>query len=148
MTQKDAVFSAVSQILASNNISFTANSTNATSVLNRELRAQINTRLVADFQSGSVELSDDAKNKLNDTAELRAYISGLVSNWLRKDPRLNGGTVIATTSSSSSNVRGNKSIKSDPQLQALRKLAQSQVEPSKRLEIQAHIDRRIAELSE
>ena len=145
MTQKDAVFSAVSQVLSSNNITFTANSTNASAVLNRELRLQINGVLVQQFLAGSVELSEDAKNKLNDESELRAYISGLVSNWLRKDPRLNGGTVLATTSSKSTLT---KSIKSDPQLQALRKLHSAQVEPAKRLEIQAHIDRRIAELSE
>lgn len=146
MTQKDAVFSAVSQILASNNVSFTANSTNATAVLNRELRSQINGVLVQQFLAGNVELSEDAKEKLNDESQLRAYISGLVSNWLRKDPRLNGGTVLATTTSTKSTL--SKTIKSDPQLQALRKLHNAQVEPSKRLEIQAHIDRRIAELSE
>lgn len=148
MTQKDAVFSAISQILASNNIAFTASSTNVASLLTRELRSQINTRLVADFTSGAVEMSDDAKSKLNDVAELRAYISGLVSNWVRKDPRLNGGTILATSTSSSSSSRNSKVLKSDPQLQALRKLHQSQVEPTKRQEIQAHIDRRIAELNQ
>jgi len=146
MTQKDAVFSAVSQILASNNISFNPSSTNVASLLTRELRSQINARLVADFTSGSVEMSDDAKTKLNDVAELRAYISGLVSNWVRKDPRLNGGTVLATTGSSTTNA-SSKTLKTDPQLQALRKLHKAQVEPSKRLEIQAHIDRRVEELS-
>ena len=146
MTQKDAVFSAISQILASNNISFNPNSTNVATLLTRELRSQVNARLVADFNAGAVELSDDAKSKLNDTAALRAYISGLVSNWLRKDPRLNGGTVLATSTSSATQT--SKVLKTDPQLQALRKLHTSQVEPAKRMEIQAHIDRRIAELKQ
>lgn len=146
MTQKDAVFTAVSDTLVSNGISFQSNSVNAANLLTRELRAQINARLVTEFVNGGVELSDDAKDKLTDKAVLRAYISGLVSNWVRKDPRLNGGTVLATTSSTS--TVSNKSLKSDPQLQALRKLYTTQVEPTKRQEIQAHIDRRIAELSE
>lgn len=145
MTQKDAVFSAISQILATNNISFQPSSTNVASLLTRELRAQINAVLVANFNAGSIELSDDAKNKLQDVAELRAYISGLVSNWVRKDPRLNGGTVLAT--STSTTTTSSKNIKSDPQLQALRALHKSQLDTTKQLEIQAHIDRRIAELT-
>lgn len=145
MTQKDAVLSAISTVLANNNIKFQPNVTNVASVLTRELRSQINTLLTVEFSNGSVDMSDDAKSKLNDVAELRAYISGLVSNWVRKDPRLNGGAVIATTSSSTTTV--SKSLRNDPQLQALRKLQSAQVETSKQVEIQGFIDKRIAELS-
>lgn len=144
MTQKDAVFSAVTQILASNNVSFQSGSTDVSTLLTRELRAQINTRLETDFRSGSVEMSDDAKSKLNDTAELRAYISGLVSNWVRKDPRLNGGTTVATTSTTTVSA---KTLRNDAQLKALRAFLSAQVDPLRRQEIQGYIDQRIAELS-
>ena len=147
MTQKDAVLGAVTQVLTNNNILFTPSSTNVVPLLTRDLCLQINAVLVAEFTAGNVELSNEAKNKLSNVTDLRAYVSGLVSNWVRKDPRLNGGIVIATTSSSRSTVN-NKVIKADPQLQALRKLYSSQVEPSKRQEIQSHIDRRVAELKE
>lgn len=145
MTQKDAVFNAITQVFASNSISFTPNATNVAGLLTRELRSQINARLVTDFSSGSVELSDDAKSKLENVLELRAYISGLVSNWVRKDPRLNGGNIVATTSSSTSSV--SKVLRNDAQLQALRKLHAAQVDSSKQAEIQGHIEKRISELT-
>jgi hypothetical protein len=144
MTQKDAVFFAVTQTLTSNNVSFTANSTDVSSVLNRDLRSKINSVLVDQFKTGAVEISDEAKSKLNDTAALRAYVSGLVSNWVRKDPRLNGGSIIATTNPTSSSK---KQFKSDPQLKAMRILLSTQVDQTKRDEIEAFISARVATLS-
>lgn len=144
MTQKDAVFTAVTTVLASNGISFQVNMTNVFPVLTRALRSQVNDYLQTEFLAGNVDISDDAKPKLADVVALRAYISGLVSNWVRKDTRLNGGTVVATTSASSSNVR---SVRNDAQLKAMRVLLSSQDDPIKQGEIQAFIDKRVAELN-
>lgn len=141
MTQKDAVFNAVTSVLANNNITF-ASGSNVADLLTRELRSQINTQLMSDFQAGNVALAADSQSKLTNTVELRNYVSGLVSNWVRKDPRLNGGTVVATTSSSST-----KSLNSDPKLRALRKLHATQTDLNRKAEIQGYIDARLEELS-
>jgi hypothetical protein len=142
MTQKDAVFSAITSVLANNNIAFTQNNTNAAELMTRELRAQVNAQLRDLFENGSIELSEEANSKLQDTAALKAYISGLVSNWLRKDTRLNGGSVVATTAPSVS-----RALREDNQLIALKTLLNTETDTNRRNEIQAHIQRRTSELS-
>jgi hypothetical protein len=97
--------------------------------MTRELRAQVNARLVHDFLSGTVKLD----REFNDS-ELKAYVSGLQSNWLRKDTRFNAG---APTKS--------KRV-SDPQLKALYSLIKIAPEAD-HAEIQTHIDARLAEIS-
>jgi len=133
MTQKDAVFSVVTATIANAGIDFKIGIDNAANVLTRELRATINDELSAMFLDGQVEISDEARTKLSNTSELRAYVSGLVSNWVRKDNRLSGSTVSTT-------------LQSDPQLRALKKLQRSQTDPSHRLEIQNFINKRTSEL--
>ena len=135
MTQKDAVFSVVTSVIEDAGFNFEVGKDDASSLLTKTLRTQINSELVRMFDNSEVDLSDEARSKLNDAASLRSYVSGLVSNWLRKDARLNGGTTTG------------KSISVDPQLRALRKLQSSQTDPSRRLEIQKFIDKRTAELS-
>lgn len=128
-SQKEAVFDAVSAVLQQNGIAFEPG-TNVSSLMTRELRAQVNQRLFSAFQSGTVKLD----REYNET-DLKAYVSGLQSNWLRKDKRFNGGTV------------GKASKKPvDPQLKALYGLIQIAPEAD-RPEIQSHIDARIAELT-
>jgi hypothetical protein len=136
MTQKDAVFTAVMHVLEDAGINFVVGTDDAAAVLNRELRAAINTRLVHDFLNGAIELSDEAKAKRGDNSKLKAYVSGLVSNWVRKDNRLNGGRTPSSTKT-----------ETDPQLKALKKLQSSQTDVSKRLEIQSFIDKRHEELN-
>ena len=138
MTQKDAVFSAVTTVIINNNLQFISGTTDAATLLNRTLRAQINTILVTQFRNGEIELSDEAKNKLANESALKAYVSGLVSNWVKKDPRLNGGNTIKTTST--------RTV-ADPQVVALRRLLRTQTDSIKRQEIQGFIDKRLAELN-
>ena len=82
MSQKEAVYNAVTQVLSSNNITISGG---VAPHMTREFRSQVNEILFNSFRSGNVEL----KSEYSD-AELRAYVSGLQSNWIRKDTRLNG----------------------------------------------------------
>ncbi len=135
MTQKDAVFSVVTSIIVGSGIKFQVNKDVAANILTKDMRTQVNNALVEKFLTGDVELSDEARGKLTDEPALRAYVSGLVSNWLRKDSRLNGG------------IAAPKKSNADPQLKALKKLQSSQTDPSRRLEIQTFIDKRTSELN-
>jgi len=130
VTQKEAVFNAVSAVLQQNGIAIEPG-TNVVDLMTRELRAQVNQRLFDAFQSGTVKLD----REYSDT-ELKAYVSGLQSNWLRKDTRFNGN----------GDTSAPKKV-SDPQLKALYGLMKIAVGDEDRIEIQSHIDARLAQIS-
>ena len=138
MNQKEAVFSAVNNVLAENNISFDAG-TDAKTLITKALRASIVDVVVAGFKSGEVELSAEAATKFDTDQKLKTYTSGLVTNWLNKDKRLNGGMAYVAKNP------GSRAGSGDPQLKALKALI-TQVDETARPEIQAAIDARIAEI--
>ena len=81
-TQKESVFQAVSTVLDQAGIEIEGN---VAEHMSRERRASVNAILFESFRAGNIELD----REYTDT-ELKAYVSGLQSNWLRKDKRLNG----------------------------------------------------------
>ena len=126
MTQKEAVFQAV------NNVCGAVDGAYAPS---KEERAQINSILFEGFRSGKIELE-----KEYDDSGLKAYVSGLQSNWLRKDKRLNGGTQYVAKNP------GSRAGSTDPQVKAMRLLLGTKTDAAERAEIQAFIDKRVAEI--
>ncbi len=76
MSQKEAVFSAVTNVCGESDGAYTPT---------KEQRASVNQILFEGFRSGTIECEKDY-----DDSGLKAYVSGLQSNWLRKDKRLNG----------------------------------------------------------
>jgi hypothetical protein len=135
LTQKEAVYSAIMSVLGENNISL-VEGTDVSSVMTREIRSQVSQILVEGFRSGSIELD----REFNDT-ELKTYVSGLQSNWIRKDSRLNGGTKYVAKNP------GSRAGSGDAQLKAMRALLSTLTEESDRSEVQKHIDARIAEIN-
>lgn len=127
-SQKEAVFHAVTHVVGS------VPDTGPVE-LTREQRAQVNMILFEGFRSGTIELD----REYSDT-ELKAYVSGLQSNWLRKDKRLNGGVAYVPKNP------GSRAGGGDAQLKALRTLQKMQTDPAKILEIQSFIDKRLAEI--
>lgn len=134
-TQKDAVYSAITSVLTEHNI-VVDETLNINAVMTRELRSQVNQILFEGFKAGSIKLDKDFTD-----SELKAYISGLQSNYLRKDKRLNGGTkYIAQNPGSRVGV-------SDPSLKAMRALLSTLTSESDKLEVQAAIDSRLSEIN-
>jgi hypothetical protein len=127
MTQKEAVFTAVTNVVGT--IDGTYNPT-------REQRHQINAILFEGFKAGKIDLD----REYNDT-ELKSYVSGLQSNWLRKDKRLNGGVAHMTKNPGSRKGSG------DAQIKALKALLDTVVTDEEKSEIQGYIDARYAELT-
>ena len=134
-SQKEAVFSAVSSVLSENGITVNEGESYST-YLNRELRAQVTNILVEGFNSGTIALD----KTFSSDAELRTYCSGLTSNWLRKDARLNGGVKYAAKNP------GSRVGSSDASLKAMRALLSTKTDPSEKAEIQSFIDTRVAEI--
>lgn len=86
LTQREAVFQAVRSALK------TAFKDHAKIILSNEQRKVVSESLIKDFKAGKIALKNTPANqaKLKSPELLKTYISGLINNWLRRDPRLNG----------------------------------------------------------
>lgn len=133
-TQKEAVFTAVSNVLSQEGISIKENEAVS---MTKEFRARVNAILFEGFKNGTIELDKEVKSD----SELKGYISGLQSNWLRKDTRLNGGTKYSAKNP------GSRAGSGDPSLKAMRLLLNSVKTESEKAEIQGYIDTRLAEIN-
>lgn len=127
MSQKEAVFSAVTNVCGLKDGPY---------VLTKEERTSVNQILFEGFKSGNITFSEDLPNDV----ELKAYVSGLQSNWLRKDKRLNGGTAYVAKNP------GSRKGSSDPQIKAMRALLATRTDETERAEIQAFIDARMTQI--
>lgn len=118
MKQKDAVYQAVTSVFEDNDIHF-EDGMNATELLSKEHRASVHAIVTEGLTSGNVEFADTPSNqaKMEDPSKMSSYVSGLISNWLRKDERLNGGVKYTPKNP------GSRIGSTDPQLKALRGLA-------------------------
>ena len=127
-TQKEAVFQAVKNVVGEQDGAYTPT---------KEQRAQVNNILFEGFRNGTIELD---KTEISDS-DLKSYVSGLQSNWLRKDKRLNGGTMYVAKNP------GSRAGSGDASLKAMRTLLASVSTDSEKAEIQSYIDARLAEIS-
>jgi len=127
MKQKDAVFQAVSNTVELED--------GASVSLSKEQRETVVNILAEGFLSGQI----DYQGTVNPD-EIRGYCSGLLSNWLRKDTRLNGGVKYEAKNP------GSRAGNSDPAIRAMRTLMSTKTEPSEIAEIQSFIDKRLAEI--
>lgn len=134
-TQKEAVFNAVTNVLAEAGISINEGEDFGPH-LTRELRAQVTGVLAEGFNNGTISLD----KTFEDEAALRTYCSGVTSNWLRKDKRLNGGVKYIAKNPGSRVGSGDASLK------AMRLLLSTVSSDSDRVEIQAAIDARVSEI--
>ena len=127
MNQKEAVFVSVVNVTG-----FTGEGVCTPS---KEQRASVCAILFEGFRSGSIQLDREFTDP-----ELKNYVSGLLSNWLRKDKRLNGGVQYTAKNP------GSKAGSTDPQIKALRALLSTMTKVEDRLEIQEAINARLAEI--
>jgi hypothetical protein len=104
--------------------------------MNKEYRSQVNAILVEGFKSGKIGYDGE----IPDDSTLKAYVSGLQSNWLRKDKRLNGGTQYVAKNP------GSRAGSTDPQVKAMRLLLATKTDETERSEIQSFIDKRLGQI--
>lgn len=133
MNQKEAVFNAVCEVLGQDSFDSAVE-------LSKDSRAIV-IKIVSDgLTLGTVELSDAARAKFDDDQKMRTYTNGLVSNWLRKDLRLNGGTPYQTKNP------GSRAGAGDPLLKNLKALQSTLTDADQIAAVQGEIDKRMAEL--
>ena len=127
--QKDAVFNAVTAVRGTTEFDSAVE-------LTKEERGVVQASLIAGLQSGNIAYQGDA----TDVTKLTSYVSGLVSNWLRKDKRLNGNISYVAKNPGTRTGAGDESLK------AMRTLLGATNDVEARLEIQVEIDKRVSEL--
>ena len=141
--QKDAIYVAVTNVLSDNGVHF-EDGMNASELLTKEFRQSVHGIIAEGFTSNDIEFADTPANqaKLADETKLSSYVSGLISNWLRKDTRLNGGVVYQPKNP------GSRIGSTDPQLKALRGLLKQfeGTNADKAAKIQEQIDARVSEI--
>lgn len=134
--QKDAVYQAITNVLTEEGVHF-EDGMNVGPEMTKERRLIVSNVLVAGFQGGTIELDKEYETE----SALRSYVSGLISNWIRKDTRLNGNTKYVAKNP------GSRLGASDDQLKALKALYAQTTSEADRAEIQGFIDQRVAELN-
>lgn len=141
-TQRDAVYAATVAVLADAGITF-EDGMDIDTVMSKDLRSSIQGILAEGFKAGTIHFEDTPSNqeKLASPAKLNQYVSGLVSNWFRKDTRMNGGEKYAAKNP------GSRAGASDPQLKALRQLAVQFKGTDKEHAITSQIESRLGVIS-
>lgn len=134
--QKEAVFNAVTTVLKDHKIRF-VESQNVSSFMTREMRAQVNAILIAGFKAKKIKLDTEFESD----SQLKSYASGLQSNWLRKDKRLNGGAIYEPKSP------GVRTGSGDPGIREMRKLLETVTNKADRDTINKAIEQRLVEIN-
>jgi hypothetical protein len=128
MNQKEATYAAIINVCGEQDEAYTPS---------KEQRSQVNQILFEGFRAGTITV----EREFTDT-ELKAYVSGLQSNWLRKDSRLNGNVKYTAKNPGSRQGSG------DAQLKAMRALFTTLTSETDKAEVQACIDARVAEIAQ
>jgi hypothetical protein len=140
-SQREAVYTATVNVLGENDVHF-EDGMSIDSVMTDAIRASVHEIVCEGFSSGTVEFKDTPENaeKLANPAKLSSYVSGLISNWYRKDKRFNGNTTYTPKNP------GSRAGQGDPQLKALRALSKQfqGVDQAKFDLITAQIESRVA----
>ncbi len=131
LSQKEAVYKAVKSVYAEHGVEhedFTK------AELDKSMREQVISIVCTGFGNGEVELKSTQEN-------IKSYTSGLVSNWLRKDKRLNGNVKYKPTNP------GSRTGQQDPMVKNLRILLSTLPEGSEAYEAtKSRIETRVAEI--
>lgn len=141
-SQREAVYNAIHSVLADHEITF-EDGGNVDEVLTKDMKASVQAILCEGFKSGAIEFEKTPSNqeKLASDSKLKSYVSGLVSNWIRKDKRFNGGVTYVAKNP------GSRAGSGDETLKTMRALMKKFAGTDKATEIQKHIDARVAELA-
>lgn len=131
MKQREAVFQAVVSVMGEQEGAYDPT---------KEEREQIVEIVTQGIMTNEVDFSDGAWEKYNTEAKVRGYVRGMVSNWLRKDPNLNGGEKYVPANP------GSRTGFSDPEIKNLKLLKKTITDSKKLAMIDSRIEARQAEI--
>ena len=133
MKQREAVYQAICQVTGQDEFDTQVE-------LSKDERAEVQKIVSGMLVTGQADFSDDARKKYDTEQKVATYTSGLVSNWLRKDKRLNGNISYVPKNP------GSRAGNGDPMLRELRKLKKLHTGTDKEAEIDGYITARQEEI--
>lgn len=140
MNQRQGVYVTTMNVLGEHGISFDDGG-DVSAVVTDKIRGDIMNVIVAGFQAGEIEMSEEGRAKYAEEKKLRCYVSGLISNWFRKDPRLNGNVKHEIKNP------GSRAGAGDDQLKALKLIREAKADDAEAVAaIDAAIEMRKTEL--
>lgn len=136
-SQKESVFAAVKAYCQENGIK---HEDGQKLELSKDGRKAVIEMVTQAALAGTMELSVEATAKYSTAQAMRTYCNGLVSNWLRKDVRFNGGEKYTPANPGSRAGQGDEVIKN------LRALKKNLTATGDIAAVDAEIEKRVAEL--
>jgi hypothetical protein len=136
LSQKDAVFNAISDIFAEDGREIEGKVT-----LTKEERSRVTDLIVSGIEDGDVVFSESAQAKYDTPEKIRHYVRGMIGNWLTKDTRLTGGEKYIPKNPCSRAGQGDEIMKN------LRLLLKTINDPEQKAHVEAEIEKRRNELS-
>jgi hypothetical protein len=137
--QKESVYAGVSAFLSETGRESELDAGQAIT-LNKDERKTVIEMIAVAAMNGEMEMKPAAKAKYSTLELMRGYVNGLLSNWLRKDTRLNGDTPYVTKNPGSRAGQGDDTIKN------LKALKATLTEPEHIAAVDAEIQKRFEEL--
>ena len=107
-TQKESCYAAVKSFLEEKGI---PHDDGQEVVLDKDDRKTGMEMIAVAAMNGEMQFKDNSRVKYDTIEKMRTYVNGLLSNWLRKDTRLNGGNKYATKNPGSRAGQGDEVIK-------------------------------------
>ena len=140
MKQSTATINAILSVLKSKGVEYELGGETPVSKFYDLFKTEVNKILCEGFRSGTIEMSEEAKEKYATDPELKKYVTGLINNWVRKHPPFNAGSAYVPKNP------GARTGSSDEQLKALKQLLKSTNDSVIQAEIQDAINERLAEI--
>lgn len=141
MNQRNAVVSTILSVLEESGINYELNgSTSVSEVLTDSHKAKIRDILFLGFKQKQISYSADFQHKVDNDAELKKYVSGLLNNWIRKAPEFNSNTKYQAKNP------GSRAGAGDEQVREMKKLLSATTDAKAKELIQQAIDNRLAEI--
>ena len=142
VNQRKATVDTILSTLRERGVEFDVNGGESVSAfLTAEDKKSITESLCNGFMNGEIQMSSDSFEKYSKSeTELKKYVIGLINNWIRKAPELNGGTTYQAKNP------GSRAGSGDEQIKALKALIKTIADEEVKREIQQAINDRLAEI--
>jgi hypothetical protein len=112
MNQRQATVKVLLSVLSNAGIEYELNGeTPISNVLEPHHKDQARTILCTMFKQGQVQYRPEFQAKVNDDAQLRSYVGGLVNNWIRKAKEFNNGQAYQPKNPGARAGAGDKQVK-------------------------------------
>jgi hypothetical protein len=128
-SQRQSVFNAVINVMGEIDGAYTPEKSERESIIDI---------VTESILEGETTFSEEAHVKYDSPTKVKSYVNGLVSNWLRKDTRLNGGSKYVPKNP------GSRTGMQDSTVKALRQLLKTGLSEDQSSRVQEELEARLA----